>query len=304
MKARRNENHTLRGESTVRRSLSQSLIPLSARRWIRTGIEWLAVLVLGIGVLFPVLWMLKGSFQPLRDLLAKPPVWIPRSFYVENYVNVLRDPSVLHALRNSFIVATASTLIAMASGLLAAYAFVRFRFRGRTTLFLAVLVSQMLPGIAMVIPLYVFMNRLRLSGTFVGLILAYISFTLPYCIWLLRAYLTNAPWELEEQARVDGCSRLGAITRVVLPTIMPGLITAGIFAFLNVWNEYLFAVTLSSPTTKTFPVRLSEYINQERIALETMFAAGAIGTLPGLILIVFFGRYIVRGLTAGALKGA
>lgn len=276
---------------------------MRTRRVMRTGLEWATTIILGGIVLFPFLWMLKSSFQPLKDLLATPPVWFPRSLYLENFREVLSDPSVLRALRNSFIVAGGSTLIATVTGLTAAYAFVRFRFAGRQTLFVIILLTQMVPGIALIIPLYMIMTRLDLLHTFAGLIITYVSFTLPYSIWLQRAFLTNVPWELEDQARVDGCSRASAMFRVVLPIIAPGVLTATIFAFLNAWNEFLFALVMSDPVTKTFPVRLSEYINEERIALESMFAAGIVATIPGLILIAIFGRYIVRGLTAGALKG-
>lgn len=276
---------------------------LRNRQFLRTGMEWITAIVLGVVVLFPFLWMLKSSFQPLKDLLATPPVWFPRSLYLENFREVLADPSVLRALRNSLIVAGSSTLISTVTGLTAAYAFVRFRFAGRQTLFVIILLTQMVPGIALIIPLYMIMTRLGMLHSFGGLILTYVSFTLPYSIWLQRAFLTTVPWELEEQALVDGCSRMGAMFRVVLPIIAPGVLTATIFAFLNAWNEFLFALVISDPVTKTFPVRLSEYINEERIALESMFAAGIIATIPGLILIAVFGRYIVRGLTAGALKG-
>lgn len=276
---------------------------LSVRKGFRTVLEFVAALVLGFVLLFPVLWLLKSSLQPLKDLLSSPPIWIPQSLYLKNYMLVLQDPTVLMALRNSLVVSLASTLIAMVVGILAAYAFVRFRFRGRESLFVSILLTQMLPGIAIVIPLYILLRLAGLLHTPAGLILAYVSFTLPYTIWLMRAYLTGAYWELEDQARVDGCSRLGAFFRAVLPTTLPGLITAMIFAFVNTWNEYLFALVLTDPGTKTFPVRLSEYINQERIALELMFPAGIIATIPTLILIAVFGRYIVRGLTAGAVKG-
>ena len=186
---------------------------------------------------------------------------------------------------------------------MAAYAFVRFRFRGKNAMFLGILASQMLPGIALVIPLYMLMNKFGILYSFGGLILVYVSFTLPYSVWLQRAYLVSAPWELEDQARVDGCSRFEAVIRVIFPTILPGLITAFIFAFVNAWNEFLFALVLTDPHTKTFPVRLAEYIDQERIALEAMFPAGLIATLPALILIAFLWSLHYSRLSAGSLKG-
>ncbi len=276
---------------------------LRTQKLLRTVLEWIAALVLGFIVLFPVLWLFKSSFQSPVDLFSKEPVFSLDSFNLLNYITVLSDPTLIAALRNSLIVAGGSTLISTVVGILSAYAFARLRFRGRQALFLGVLMTQMLPGIVLVIPMYMIMRQLGLLTSYAGLLLAYISFTLPYCVWLQRAYMANAPWELEDQARVDGCSRLEALVRVILPTITPGLITTLVYSFINAWNEYLFAVVLTNPQTKTITVRLSEYVSQERVAVEFMFPAAIIATIPALILIAIFGRYVVRGLTAGALKG-
>lgn len=276
---------------------------LRTQKMVRTVLEWITAIALGLVVLFPVIWLLKSSFQSPKDLFIKEPVLSFSSYHLQNYLTVLKDRSILLALRNSLIVAGGSTLIATVAGILSAYAFARLRFRGRNALFVGILLTQMLPGIVLVIPMFMIMRQIGLLTSYAGLLLAYVSFTLPYSIWLQRAYLVNAPWELEDQARVDGCTRIEALVRVIIPTIAPGLVTAIIFAFINSWNEFLFALVLSNPNTKTIPVRLSEYISQERIALELMFPASIIATIPALILIAFFGRYIIRGLTAGALKG-
>lgn len=282
---------------------AKRLMGIRTQKILRDILEWATAIILGLVVLLPVLWLLKSSFQSPKDLFTKIPVLSFDSYHLQNYLTVIKDPSILHALRNSLIVAGGSTLISTIVGILSAYAFTRLRFRGRNALFVGVLLTQMLPGIVLVIPLYMIMRQLGLLTSYAGLLLSYVCFTLPYSIWLQRAYMTNAPWELEDQARVDGCGRIEALVRVILPTIAPGLVTATIFAFVNAWNEYLFALVLSNPETKTIPVRLSEYISQERIALELMFPASVIATIPILILIAFFGRYIISGLTSGALKG-
>ncbi|MCL4562707.1 MAG: carbohydrate ABC transporter permease [Chloroflexi bacterium] len=276
---------------------------LHTQRMFRTIFEWIAALVLGFIVLFPVLWLIKSSFQSPVNLFAREPVFSLDSFTLINYITILTDPTVIAALRNSLIIAVGSTIISMTIGVLSAYAFARLHFRGRNLLFVGVLMTQMLPGIVLVIPMYMIMRRFGLLNSYAGLLLAYISFTLPYCIWLQRAYMVNAPWELEDQARVDGCTRLGALVRVILPTITPGLITTLIYSFVNTWNEYLFAIVLTNPQTKTITVRLSEFVSQERVAVELMFPTAIIATIPALILVAVFGRYIVSGLTAGALKG-
>lgn len=286
-----------------RKQPKRSWTGLRTQKYLRTFLEWIVAIVLGLVVLFPILWLLKSSFQSPKDLFIKEPVFALSSFHLQNYLVVLKDRTILLALRNSLIIAGGSTLISTIAGIFSAYAFARLRFRGRNALFIGILLTQMLPGIVLVIPMFMIMRSLGLLSSYAGLLLAYVSFTLPYSIWLQRAYLANAPWELEDQARVDGCTRIGALVRVIVPTIAPGLVTAIIFAFINSWNEFLFALVLANPNTKTIPVRLSEYISQERIALELMFPASIIATIPSLILIAFFGRYIIRGLTAGALKG-
>ena len=276
---------------------------LHAQKTLMTIVEWIAALILGFIVLFPVLWILRSSFQAPVDLFSKELVSLLDSFTLQNYITVLSDPTLIAALRNSLIIAGGSTLISTVVGILSSYAFARLRFRGRNIIFVGVLLTQMLPGIVLVIPMYMIMRKLGLLSNYAGLLLAYISFTLPFCIWLQRAFMVNAPWELEDQARVDGCTRLGALTRVILPTIAPGLVTTLIYAFVNAWNEYLFAVILTNPNTKTITVRLAEYISQERVAVEFMFPAAIIATLPILILVTIFSRYIISGLTKGAIKG-
>lgn len=276
---------------------------LRTQKMFRTVFEWVVAVILGSIILFPVLWLVKSSFQPPVDMFSSEPVFSFNSLTLQNYITVLKDPTFTTSLLNSLIVAGGSTLVSMMISILSSYAFTRFRFRGRNLLFVGVLVTQMLPGIVLVIPMYIIMRRLGLMNSYAGLILAYISFTLPYCIWMQRSYMAYAPWELEDQARVDGCTRLGALVRVILPTMMPGLITTLIYAFVTTWNEYLFAIVLTTPQTKTITVRLAEYVSQQRIAFELMFPAAIIATIPALILVAVFGRYIVNGLTTGALKG-
>jgi len=289
--------------SSANTAITSKGLPYKYRRYLRVLIEWVVTLILGTIMLFPIIWMIKSSFQPLKDLLTSPAIWFPKSLFLGNYIKVFQDSSVLLALKNSLIVSLASTFFSTVVAIFAAYAFVRFRFRGRNALFVGILFTQMLPAIALVIPFYIIMRNLGIMHTRFGLVLAYISFTLPYTIWLLRAYMIGAPWDLEDQAKVDGCTRMGALFRVIIPTILPGLLTAFIYSFINAWNEFLFALVLSGPESKTFTIRLSEYINMERIAIESMFAAGVVGTIPALILIIIFGRYMLGGLSSGALKG-
>jgi multiple sugar transport system permease protein len=295
-------------DSTLERAI-EKLLPKAYTYFKKPRRLWsgialaLASLVLMVYVLFPVYWMLVLSLMPFRDMLSKPPVWFPKTLYLKNLVQILGDESVILAVRNSAIVATFVTALCMVLGSLAAYAFARLRFPVKRTLFLSILVAQMLPGLVLLIPLFVIMRRLGLLNSYAGLILTYSTFTLPQVIWLLRGFFVYVPEEIEDAARVDGCTRLQAIVRIFLPLSLPGLVSTAIFAFLGAWNEFLFASAIAGSTTKTLPIRIVEYIGRERVAVEYMFPAGILGSLPVLILVLIFQRYIIRGLTEGAVKG-
>lgn len=253
-------------------------------------------------VMLPIIWVFDASFQTRVELFAKPPTLIPSMLYLENYRQVLSDPVVLKSLLNSVLVSTAATLIALVLGSAAAYSFVRLKLPGKNHLFLAILATQMLPSIAILIPLYMILRQLGLMYTYQGLILGSLVFSLPYVIWLLRSYFLSLPPEIEEQALTDGCSRVGAIIRVVIPLSMNGFLSTGIFAFIGCWGEFMFASILTNNMTKTYPVRLAQFIGEETTSYEHMYAAGVLGILPVMILVVLFGRLIVRGLTEGGVK--
>jgi multiple sugar transport system permease protein len=276
------------------------------RQTIGKRLGWLFRRTLLVIMLFYVLgpfgWLLISSFETRAQLFSRPPTWFPTSLYLDNYQKILSDPTLLLSLRNSTIVAGFTTLLALILGSLAAYAFARLKVPGRDRLFVLILASQMLPGIAILVPLYVTMRTLGLIYTYQGIVLVYLSFNLPYVIWLLRAFFVSIPPEIEEAARVDGCSRLGAFIRVVLPLSAPGFVSTGIFAFIGAWNEYLIASVMTNNATKTFPVRMAQFIGEEWTAYEHMFAAAVLGTIPVLVLVVIFQRYIIRGLTEGAVK--
>ena len=259
-------------------------------------------LVLLVFIIGPFGWVVNASFQRRVELFSRPPTWLPSSLYLENYKEVLQDPVLIRSLTNSFLVSSTTTLLALVIGSLAGYAFARFRFPAKNGLFLAILGSQMLPGVAILIPLYLTMQRLKLIYTYQGLILAYLTFSLPYVIWLLRAYFLSIPAEIEDAARVDGCTRIGALMRVVVPLSAPGFVSTGIFVFIGAWNEFMLATVLTNNKTKTMPVKLAQYIGEESTAYESMFVAAILATLPTLILVLIFQRYIIRGLTEGGIK--
>lgn len=262
----------------------------------------IALAILIAYVMFPMVWLVVSTFKERVELFSKPPTLLPRALQLREYVNLLHDPSFTLSVRNSLIVASATTLCTLAVGSLGAYAFARMQFPGRRQLYLTILATQMLPSITLVIPLFILLRKLGLLYTFQGVILSYMAFTLPYVVWLLRAFFLSIPASIEEAARVDGCSRLSAIMKVVFPLSAPGLAATGIYAFVGAWNEFIFASIITNMATKTFPVRVAEFVGDRTIVYEAMFPAAVLGSLPVVILVLVFQRQVIQGLTEGGVK--
>jgi multiple sugar transport system permease protein len=258
----------------------------------------------------PYLWLVISSLSYKVDLLTKPLQWIPRRITTQNYVELLfvRGEASVNAtlfvkgMANSLVVATSATLICLGLGVLSAYAMARLRYPGSRTSMVTMMSAQMLPALAIVIPLYVLLRQMNLLDTRQGLALVYLSFILPLVVWLMRGYFASIPSELEDAARIDGCSRLGALWRVVLPLAAPGLVSVAVFAFIASWNEYLFAFILTSADAKTVPVVIGEFSTKLGLEYLRIAAAGVLASLPPVILALIFQRFIIRGLTAGAVK--
>ena len=262
----------------------------------------LATIVVMAYLIFPVFWLLLSSFKLPVELFASPPTLFPHPFTWSNYVKVLTDVSFLQSLYNSFIVAAFTTVFSLIIGTLAGYVFARYRFRGKKVLLITILGTQMMPFVIILIPLFVIMRRMYLIDTYSGLILAYMTFSVPYAIWMLNAFFKTIPFELEEAAMVDGCTRLGAIRRILIPLSKPGVTSTGIFVLIGAWNHYLYATVLSESATRTFPVRMQNYMGQERVVYEHMYPAAILGSLPILLIVFLFQRHIISGLTSGGVK--
>lgn len=270
-----------------------------------------AVIVLCVCILAPYTWLIISSISQRIDLTTVPLRWLPRQINLQNYREIFGGDSASSANRNlkygvynSVIVAGTSTIVCLIAGSLAAYTFSRMRFRGKSVFFSMILATQFLPIVALMIPLYMIMRWLSLLNTRLALIIANCSFILPLVIWLMRGYFESVPKDLEDVARIDGCSRLGVIFRIVLPLSTPGLAASGIFAFIIAWNEFFTALILTSTLrSKTISVLISEYSSKVGMDYVAMAAAGVIASLPPVILALFFQKYIVQGLTAGAVKG-
>jgi len=254
--------------------------------------------------LLPVCWLVSLSLKPPGDLTDR--AFIPRSFTLENYAAVFSDPQFPAALRNSLGVAALATLLAVTLAVLASYAIVRLRFPGKRLILAGALAVAMFPQISIVGPLFDLWRVTGLFDTWPGLVLPYMSFSLPLALWTLSAFFREIPWELERAARVDGASRLQALRRVILPLAAPGVVTTAVLVFIFAWNDFLFAASLTSTDrAMTVPVAIAFFTGSSQFEQPTasIAAASVVVTVPLVILVLLFQRRIVSGLTAGAVKG-
>jgi multiple sugar transport system permease protein len=272
----------------------------------------LAAVVMAAVVLAPFVWLLISSISPPRELLAADPHWWPDAPTLERYRAIFSSTAggtdvaanFRQAMVNSLVVASATTAVSLTVGVLGGYAFARLRFRFRRTALFTFLAIYMLPPIALVIPLYLGLANLGLLDTKAGLVLTYCAIVTPFCLWTMSNYYLSLPPDLEEAARVDGCSRVGALVRVILPLSRPGILTTGMFAFLLSWDEFLFSLIFTSTSNaKTIPVAIAEFTGKYSSDFGLIAAGGVLSTVPPLVLALVFQRYIAGGLTSGAVKG-
>lgn len=263
-------------------------------------------------IFFPLLWLFSASLSTQVELFAVPPHWIPQHPTLQNYLEIIFPNqatssvprSFAIALLNSIKIASAVTIISIVIGSLAAYALVRIPFKFNRTIQLGIIATRMIPEVSLILPLFIIASSLKLINRPTVLIIAYMSFALPYAIWMMAAFFQTVPVELEDAARIDGCSRLGILFRVVMPISMPGLVSTAMFTFLLAWDEFFYALIFTSTlASKTAPVAMAEFIGRYAVNINGMMAGGIIVALPPVILAFIFQRYIVSGMTSGAVKG-
>ncbi len=276
----------------------------------------LALFLLTIPVLLfiflPVMWLFLASLSTQVELFTVPPHWIPQHPTLQNYLDIFFPSQAASSvprtfavsLLNSIKIASAVTIISLVIGSLAAYAIVRIPFRFNRAVQLGILGTRMIPEVSLIIPLFILASSLDLINRPISLIVAYMSFALPFAIWLMAAFFETVPIELEDAARIDGCSRLGILFQVVMPISAPGLVSTAMFVFLLAWDEFFYALIFTSTlASKTVPVAIAEFVGRYVVNITGMMAGGILAAVPPVILALIFQKYIVSGLTAGAVKG-
>ncbi|MCG3778597.1 MAG: Inner membrane ABC transporter permease protein YcjP [Nitrospira sp.] len=267
-------------------------------------VTYVALAVFIIVALFPFYWMALTSFRTPRGVYVREGMLAPRDLTLQNYRYIFEERPTAMWLRNSVVVGLASSTTSVIIGVLAGYALVRLRFAGNRAMAKAILFTYLIPSSLLFISLFILMFNLNLVNSLWGLVLAYQSFNVPFCTWLILGYFRSIPKELEDAALIDGCSQLGVLFRIVLPLAAPGIVTAFIFGFTSSFNEFLYAVTLiHSRHLMTLPTGLGSYIMGDVFLWGPLMATAIITTLPPIILFMFMQRYVVSGMTLGSVKG-
>ena len=250
---------------------------------------------------FPVFWIATIAFKNSSEYFRNPPVWIPASPNIQQNLDKVIRTGGLTAVGNSLVVTVGATLIALLVGTLAAYSIARYKTGGNNFAFW-ILSQRFLPPVAVVFPVFLLFRALRWVDTFQGLIILYATFSLPFVVWMMRSYIREVPIEVEESAQVDGASRLRTNLSITLPLALPGLIATGIFTFIFNWNEFLFALVLSRTHVITYPVKMTSYFGPESAFWGEAATVSLIATVPVVIVTLLMQRYLVTGLTLGAVK--
>ena len=270
---------------------------------IGQGLVVCAALLVLLLYLSPYGYLVLSSLKPPGDAIAIPPHILPRQVSVESYRSIGESATVPRAFLNSSIVAALSTTLAVGLALPAAWAMARYSSVAGRIFLLVALATRMIPTISIAIPLFAMMRSLGLTDTWTAVALAHVTISLPLAIWLLSSFLESIPVELEDAARVDGCTRLTALLRVIVPVAAGGIVVTAIFCFLASWNEFLYALLLTSVQAKTAPIVIAEFKSQYSLDWGTMTAVGTLYSLPVIVFSLFMQRRIVAGMTMGAVKG-
>lgn len=260
---------------------------------------YLLIILVIIPFLFPLVWIISASFKTQAQIISMPPLWIFKPT-LENYQRVFVEQDFGRFLLNSAIIAVGSTLLSLIIGLPAAYTISRYK---QKTLGVFILIARLMPGISYLIPWFILFSRLKMVDTYTALIASHMLVGLPLIVWIMINYFDGLPRELEEAAQVDGCTLQHAFLRVVLPLSGPGILTATTLSFIFSWNNFMFSLVLSADRTKTLPIAIYNFVSYAEINWGSVMAAAVVIIAPAIILTMLFQKYVVKGLTMGAVKG-
>jgi len=255
-------------------------------------------------LIFPILWMIITSFKTNLVIYKIPPQWFPKDPIIDNYLNILKDKNFITYFLNNFINSVMVTLLTIVVATLGGYAFSRYRFKGSGSIMLLLLSTQMFPVIGIILALYITFKNIGLINTRFGLILAIVSTTVPLCTWLMKSFFDSIPKALEEAACIDGCGRLSAMIKIIIPLSSPGILAIGLYSFLLAWDDYLFCLTLiTNDKLRTLSTGISlRYLGELSYDWATVMTASVMGSVPMIIIFMFLQRYMIQGLTEGAIK--
>lgn len=276
-------------------------LPLTRRPGVRLGFRYALAVLLTVIFVFPVYWLFIISFKTPDEIFAYPPIWYPKSLQLANYAVLFKDGDAA-TVGNSLILASVSTFFAMILGTIAAYSLVRFKTGGEN-LAMWIISQRMMPPVAVVFPLFLVYVWIGWVDSYVGLIVLYTAFALPYVIWMMRGYIEDIPLELEESALVDGCTRWETLWKVVFPMARSGLFATAVFTFVFSWNDFLFALVLTRTEVTTYTVQVTHYFGGQSNFWAKIAAMSVLGTIPVFFTVAVMQRYLVRGISMGAVKG-
>ncbi len=290
--------------SPGRRNFSPRLPNSYRRRQAAGRTAWfIGTALIFIIMFFPIFWMISVSLRTNQEVFMFPPKMLPAAPQIGPYLAVLKDPVLLIGIRNSFVVSLTTTFFSLTIALLASYGISRYQFPGKKTLMFYILATQMIPIILITLPLYQFFLTLGLFDTIWGLMIAYISLSLPFCTLSLIGFMNSVPKSIDEAARIDGCSVFGAVVRIIVPIAKPGLVATGIFSFITAWNEYLFAGVLTiSKQTRMLVVYIAGKVGEYDINWVELMAVTVIASMPLVLMYLFMQKSFMRGMTSGAIK--
>jgi len=283
-------------------------MPDRARRGRRRPVSRTAAWAVRLGLFafcaFPLYWMVVSSLKVSHELLASPPTFWPHEWELRAYRKLFYETNFWTYFQNTVIVSALTTVIVLVAGVIGAYSLTRYAFRGRTFVARLTLLAYMFPPIIMLVPLFLLARQLGLVNSIPGLALTYISFSLPYALWILRAFFQSIPLELEHAALIDGANRAQALVYVVMPLALPGIIATAIFTFIVAWNDFLFALVLiGQDELKTLAIGINEFFHMAVVDWGLIMAAGVMVTIPALVFFIAVQRYLIAGWGAGGLKG-